>query len=172
MTVNIRLQKMMIKGFDIFVILVASFACIEIPVLFAFNIPVRGWVLAFEILVFLVFVFDIVRNLFFVHDLSARWHSDKKPFLVYLKGWFWIDLVAAIPFTLILACFVPADGQPHILSILYLLRAIKFLRVMQLVRKVAQLLALNPSVMRLALMFVWVLVIAHYIACFWSYLGY
>lgn len=161
-----------IRLFDLFVVMVSLAAVLEVPVLFAFKIPVHGIFFRFEILAASVFVIDIFRHFMFPAETLARWQSESRRALTYLKGWFWVDLCAAVPFIVSLCVVMSDPEKAHLLTSLYLLVAVKFLRVISFGNRVAKRLSVNPSIIRLAMMVVWIMAVAHYLACVWVFLGY
>ncbi|MGL4368135.1 MAG: hypothetical protein ACRCUT_00450, partial [Spirochaetota bacterium] len=104
---NLSIKTSSIRLFDLFVIAISVISVMEVPVLWAFHVPVTGIVFIFEIIVAAVFSLDVVRHFLFPSDLSPRWLSEKNRVRTYLKGWFWVDFLAALPFTILLSFLFP-----------------------------------------------------------------
>jgi voltage-gated potassium channel len=169
---NRSFGRQLVRVFDVCVVIVSLIAVLEVPVLYAFKIPVHGRFFTFELVAAAVLLLDIIRHFLFAADTLPRWQAEKSRACTYLKGWFIIDLVAAVPFVVSLSLVFYFPQQIHLLSGLYLLIAVKFLRIMAFAHKVAKVFSVNPSIVRLSVMMVWVVAIAHYLACVWVSLGF
>ena len=161
-----------VKFFDLLAAFVSLAAVLEVPFLFAFKIPVQGLFLQFELAAAAVFVLDIFRHFFFPPQSMPYWRIERRRVIRYLAGWFWVDLSAVVPFAVSLILVLAEPEQAHVLSAVYLLIAVKFLRVVSFANRIAKRLSVNPSIIRLAMMVVWVGAISHYFACVWAALGY
>merc|ERR1711988_1312953 len=89
----------------------------------------------------------------------------------YMRGWFWIDLIAVLPFDII---GVVADSKDlnnlKALRIARLLRLFKLLRILRAGRifdRWESSMAINYSVLTLAKFVALTVVIAHWLACLW-----
>ncbi|OWZ22430.1 Voltage-gated Ion Channel [Phytophthora megakarya] len=105
---------------------------------------------------------------------TDRWHIAFN----YLRGWFFFDLLACMPFDYILLLINNSKGN---LSLLGLLKALRMPRLLRLVRlmRVAKVFKIRPelrrwlqysrhaNLLRLVRLVASFLVINHYVACFW-----
>ncbi len=97
---------MLLGLWNILVMLSATSAALAIPVRFVFQIPeskmlfeAHYWGIA------MVFFADMLINFFRTALVQDKVISNRRKRIIhYLKGWFVVDLLPAIPFTAILAC--------------------------------------------------------------------
>ena len=88
----------------------------------------------FEKVIDTVFLIDLILNFFTpVIDKLDLTKSHKRIAVLYLKGWFTLDLLALIPFEEIVTAAV---GEENIGAFKYLVRIIKVLRLVRLVKLV------------------------------------
>ena len=128
------------------------------------------------------FTFDIVLNFFIAYreevDKGAGWVFDNKRIaLNYLKTWFLLDLISAVPFDsllLVLERLGVFNPGGIIGSWLRLTRLIKLLRIVRLGRIVARWQAsigLSYAITSLVQFLLLTLMMAHWLACLWGYVG-
>eukprot|EP01017_Pseudomicrothorax_dubius_P021634 TRINITY_DN2328_c0_g2_i4.p1 TRINITY_DN2328_c0_g2~~TRINITY_DN2328_c0_g2_i4.p1 ORF type:complete len:833 (+),score=237.86 TRINITY_DN2328_c0_g2_i4:185-2683(+) len=139
-------------------------------------------------------MYDFLMDSFFIIDLIMTFLSpyyDNRNRIVdshsviakgYLKSWFILDLVAALPLSEIL----PSDSQSQrfntLLRLIRLPRLVTILRVLKIMRinqnmaakqirynKILALLKLNMGVAQLVKVFLTVLFLNHIVACLWFY---
>ncbi|KAE8884866.1 hypothetical protein PF005_g25246 [Phytophthora fragariae] len=137
---------------------------------------------AIDILMSSIFALDIIIafNTPVVEDtdemsyIMNRWHIAS----IYLRGWFFFDLLACTPFDYILLL---VNNSKSNLSVLGLLKALRVPRLLRLVRllRVAKVFKIRPelrrwlqysrhaNLLRLVRLVASFLVINHYVACFW-----
>ena len=157
-----------------FVVLVATiFAAIEIPLRLALSYRVEGWLCYLDWTITALFTVDIVLN-FRTPIVKARevLTSRREIAREYLKTWFVIDFLAAIPFDLLVAGALPATSLTfRVLRLLRLTRVFRLVHLAALMRKWQHSQIFNPSVLRLGFFLFWVMMFAHWIACGWLALG-
>ncbi|CAM9199857.1 unnamed protein product, partial [Lampetra planeri] len=85
----------------------------------------------------------------------------------YFKGWFLIDIVAAIPFDLLI--FRSGSEEPHTTTLIGLLKTARLLRLVRVARKLDRYSEYGAAVLFL-LMCTFAL-IAHWLACIWYAIG-
>lgn len=82
----------------------------------------------------------------------------------YLKGWFLLDLAAAVPFEILFALSVETGHiQVHLLK---LFRMLRLARLLQKIERYAQ-----YSALVLALLMAMFALLAHWLACIWYVIG-
>lgn len=91
----------------------------------------------------------------------------------YLRRWFVIDFISLFPFDLISGPIVVnvAGKTIDIAPILRLVRLVRLLHLRELVNRWRHADFLNPSMMRLGILVLWMLMMAHWAACGWIVLG-
>ncbi|KAG3119949.1 hypothetical protein PI124_g1841 [Phytophthora idaei] len=135
-----------------------------------------------DILMSSIFAMDIAVafNTPFAEDadgmvyITDRWHIASK----YLRGWFFFDLLACMPFDYVLLLVNNSKSNLSVLGLLKALRVPRLLRVVRLLR-VAKLFKMRPelrrwlqysrhaNLLRLVRLVMSFLIINHYAACFW-----
>lgn len=159
---------------DLVVMAATIFASIEIPLRLAVDYPAEGWLYLLDWAITLLFTADIVANFMLPRDQGRQLISDRREIArMYLKGWFFVDLLAAVPFDLI----THSIGLNVTVEALFVLRSLRLVRILRLAR-LASVMAkwqssqiVNPSVLRLAFFIFWVLMLAHWVACGWLGMG-
>ncbi|CAH8632098.1 unnamed protein product [Schistosoma bovis] len=120
-----------------------------------------------DILVDVMFIIDILINFrtTYVNKNDEVVSHPKRIAAHYIKGWFIIDLVAAIPFDLLF--FRTAGDQPTALT--GLLKSARLLRLVGIVRKLDRYSEYGASI--LVLLTALFALIAHWLACIWYAIG-
>ncbi|XP_048846199.1 potassium voltage-gated channel subfamily H member 6a isoform X3 [Brienomyrus brachyistius] len=130
-------------------------------------------------------VVDLVVDVMFIVDILINFrttyvnHNDEvvsQPGRIaqhYFKGWFLIDMVAAIPFDLLIFCSgsdeVCEMGMPQTTTLIGLLKTARLLRLVRVARKLDRYSEYGAAVLFL-LMCTFAL-IAHWLACIWYAIG-
>jgi len=131
------------------------------------------WVMALSGVISLLFAADIVRRFSRPIEIDGRPVADRAVIRHhYLRGWFTVDLLAAIPFGLLaMAPGIAGSVLAATLRLLGLTRILRVARILALQRDWRARTSLNPALLRLSFFVFWVLVLAHWIACGWVALG-
>uniref|UniRef100_A0A3B3ZUX1 Uncharacterized protein n=1 Tax=Periophthalmus magnuspinnatus TaxID=409849 RepID=A0A3B3ZUX1_9GOBI len=122
-----------------------------------------------DLVVDVMFIVDIVINFrtTYVNQndevVSAPWRIATH----YFKGWFLIDIVAAIPFDLLI--FQSGSEEPQTTTLIGLLKTARLLRLVRVARKLDRYSEYGAAVLFL-LMCTFAL-IAHWLACIWYAIG-
>ncbi|XP_016385682.1 potassium voltage-gated channel subfamily H member 6-like [Sinocyclocheilus rhinocerous] len=124
-------------------------------------------------------VVDLVVDVMFIFDILINFrttyvnHNDEvvsNPTRIaqhYFKGWFLIDIVAAIPFDLLI--FRSGSDEPQTTTLIGLLKTARLLRLVRVARKLDRYSEYGAAVLFL-LMCTFAL-IAHWLACIWYAIG-
>ncbi|XP_016896313.1 potassium voltage-gated channel subfamily H member 6a isoform X1 [Cynoglossus semilaevis] len=124
-------------------------------------------------------VVDLVVDVMFIIDILINFrttyvnHNDEvvsHPGRIaqhYFKGWFLIDIVAAIPFDLLI--FRSGSEEPQTTTLIGLLKTARLLRLVRVARKLDRYSEYGAAVL-LLLMCTFAL-IAHWLACIWYAIG-
>ncbi|XP_076438775.1 voltage-gated inwardly rectifying potassium channel KCNH6-like [Babylonia areolata] len=113
-----------------------------------------------DLIVDLMFIADILINFRTTYVENGEVVSDKHRIAInYVKGWFLIDTIAAIPFDLLLF----GSGTAETMKITGILKTARLLRLLRVIRRIEQF-AEYGSAMLLLLMVTFTL-IAHWLAC-------
>lgn len=144
-------------------------ACIEAPLRATLHYAITPAVAAFDLLVTILFLADVVLNLMLAIPDGKSWITDRRDITRrYLRGWFTIDFLSAVPFDLILNC-VP--GVPKLLRLLALARMLRLARLAQFVKNVQSKSDVTPGILRMVNLVFWILLGSHFVACLWLLLG-
>jgi voltage-gated potassium channel len=89
----------------------------------------------------------------------------------YLRGWFAVDLVAAVPFGWLFSALSPGAVPAAAAGAAALLRIAKIGKVSAVFRDIRESLSLNPALMRLVTFGFWFVTALHLMACGWVMIG-
>nr|XP_061812179.1 potassium voltage-gated channel subfamily H member 7-like [Nerophis lumbriciformis] len=120
-----------------------------------------------DLMVDIMFIIDILinfRTTYVNHNEEVVSHAAKIA-IHYFKGWFLIDMVAAIPFDLLIF----GSGSDETTTLIGLLKTARLLRLVRVARKLDRYSEYGAAVLML-LMCIFAL-IAHWLACIWYAIG-
>ncbi|XP_026519141.2 potassium voltage-gated channel subfamily H member 2-like, partial [Terrapene carolina triunguis] len=122
-----------------------------------------------DLLVDIMFLIDIVINFrtTYVNSNEEVVSHPGRIAIHYFKGWFLIDMVAAIPFDLLI--FGSGSGSEETTTLIGLLKTARLLRLVRVARKLDRYSEYGAAVLFL-LMCTFAL-IAHWLACIWYAIG-
>ncbi|MBE7439446.1 MAG: cyclic nucleotide-binding domain-containing protein [Spirochaetales bacterium] len=126
----------------------------------------------------LPFDLDLLTSALFGADLCWKlylaWRQDRtqSPGVAmrkYLRGWFWLDLLTAIPFHLIILDLYALQTArlAHLVRYLQVLRGARIFHSLQELRNSRPARTILPGILRLILFAFWALIGTHWIACGW-----
>ncbi|MGD0727519.1 MAG: cyclic nucleotide-binding domain-containing protein [Spirochaetia bacterium] len=107
-------------------------------------------------------------------------HADRRSIArEYLRGWFAVDVIAAIPFTALFALFsgaVTTAAAPgfvllDVIVFTKVLKMAKISKVSAIFRDIRESLSVNPALMRLVTFAFWFVTVIHLMACGWVLIG-
>ncbi|XP_040185880.1 potassium voltage-gated channel subfamily H member 4 [Rana temporaria] len=118
-----------------------------------------------DILVEMLFILDIILNFrtTYVSQSGQVVYDPRSICIHYLATWFFVDLIAALPFDLLYAFNVTVTSLVHLLKTVRLLR---LLRLLQKLDRYSQ-----YSAMVLTLLMSMFALLAHWMACVWFVIG-
>ena len=151
-----------------------SCAVWKIPYDIAFEIPEVDVVFVLNIVVDVVFILDIIFN--FRRCYRTKWGIETDPKKIgsrYLKGWFIIDLIPAIPVDLLATIYFAEETDPvavirgtDALKLLRLPRLFRLLRIFRLARIFSMRSSFGAPVTRIFMLIFLSLLFIHWDACF------
>jgi Cyclic nucleotide-binding domain/Ion transport protein len=138
---------------DTWIVVLITYAAIEVPyhIVVPYQLPT------------IIYIANAIVAVCFVLDIIVRFLDPKTITSKYLKGWFIVDLLAAIPFELLLL----AGGGFYVAAILRSIRLLKVLRVISFKPIWEYRINLNPGIVRLGFFFYFLILGMHWIACGW-----
>ncbi len=142
-------------------------------------------------LTFRVRDFDLLYwliNAVYLLDIACSFNQSVKKGLVvlrdrrsiarhYLRGWFAVDLIAALPFGWLFSMLFPqagARGMGAVLDLLMFSKALKMVKIGKasaIFRDIRESLSVNPALMRLVTFGFWFVTALHLMACGWVLIG-
>lgn len=154
---------------DLSVLVVTVGAAIIIPVSVVFGTTGKFLPILATIISTSVFIADIVINFNTSFHFQGKVIQNRRAIARrYLRGWFAIDLIAALPIGIVISVLVTGnDSSIHLLRVLAL---IKLFRVGKTLQRVGGT-NVNPAILRLSLLVFWILLAAHIVSCGWIYIA-
>ena len=155
---------------DIFVILLSIWNSIQIPLQFAFPKAfkdVMGYVIS-DTIIDSCFVIDIVINFrsCYVDTRTDELVEDPKLIAAnYMKGRFWVDLVASLNFDLIFSILFPGT-ENQLTQVFGMLKLVRLLRLGRMVTYLSKSKNFKIGAQMVQLFFMLILLL-HWMACFW-----
>jgi hypothetical protein len=153
---------------DCFLALLILYSVAVVPYRLAFEVPAEGAWFVLELCMDFMFLVDIVLNFntafYNKHDQLVRNRAEIVKH--YLQMWFWIELASTIPLQLL----DDSLGQLKSFRVLRVIRVMKLARLLKLSLIFDRLEdedVLNPNVMRLAKLLLYIFFIAHLVCCFY-----
>ncbi|MFH1067638.1 MAG: ion transporter [bacterium] len=144
-----------------------TYRAVEAPLRIAFGYGHGSVLVALDVACFLIFAVDILQHFFAPICQRGRWvHSRRQIAATYLRGWFVADLLGSLPFYY-LSFWFPTPLVSW-MEWLYLLR---LPRLWQLTKKLNLRHSTFFIARRLAILFFWILLAVHVLACGWTMVG-
>ncbi len=150
-----------------------SFAILG-PIELVYGLKTRFFYIYSGIFLTAIFLLDLVINFNTAYYQRGEIITDGKAIRRhYLHRWFVVDLLSVLPLDL-LSVSIPVSvwGLSFDLApALRLVRLVRLLHLNELVNRWRHADFFNPSVIRLAILLLWILMVAHWAACGWVLLG-
>jgi len=162
------------SNWDLMMMLLVFYNCVYIPIELCFLERSASWTkepahIAIDYLIDGLFFIDIMINM-----RTAYYDEDyemvldgKQIFRNYRKFWFWIDLLAVVPFDLFLQIFSGNGADAS--TIFGMFKLPRLLRLLRVFRKLDVVAAANA--LRIVALMVMFCLIAHWFACIWYLIG-
>lgn len=156
---------------NMLMLVVITYTAIEAPLRLVIKPPSSIWLHVADLLITLLFAADILLHFRFSILRAGRWVSDRDTVAKrYLKTWFVWDLIAALPFDVLIGFFLPAGRFILLMRVVHLGRLAKLVRIFYYRDYFGYFLNINFSIFRL-LFFTYLLGLSsHWIACGWYHL--
>lgn len=165
---------------DLGAALCISLQAMLIPVNLAFE-SVSDWWVYLDLAMLVYFTLDILFNFNLAfYELGALITDRRQIAVGYLKGWCFIDVLATIPFDMVMCAGFTCESETSLLLSLKLFRFSKIIRLVRLAKlnkilfmlediSSSKLVASGFLFFRLAFILI---VMAHWIACIWIFIGF
>ncbi|XP_016519264.1 potassium voltage-gated channel subfamily H member 4 isoform X1 [Poecilia formosa] len=155
---------------DWLILLATFYVAVTVPYNVSFSphddsIPASRSTIVSDILVEMLFITDIILNFrtTYVSQSGQVVYESRSICIHYATTWFFVDLVAALPFDLLYAFNITVT------SLVHLLKTVRLLRLLRLLQKLDRYSQYSAMVLTL-LMSVFAL-LAHWMACIWYMIG-
>jgi hypothetical protein len=164
----LHLESRFKKYWDLGVLATTIGAALIIPVSVIFGATGTPIALIATVLSTLVFSADVFLSFNTSFNYQGKVIQGKKAIaLRYIKGWFTVDIVAALPLGLILTFIsTPEFGAINLIRVLALVKLFRVAKTMQQIGGTN----VNPAILRLILLIFWILLAAHVVGCGWIFL--
>jgi CRP-like cAMP-binding protein len=170
------------RYFDAVLLIITVFAALEVPLHLSLRYQAPHWIHLINLIYPVIFTADIIVTFFTTITIDGQEITSKKIIaLKYLRSWFIVDLIAAIPFD-----YIYAEGwlseasnaarslrlfSPRYIQILLQVRMLRLYHILPFLEKTSKKELFNPGIVRLFFTVFVVLIIAHWVACGWLALG-
>ncbi|RHY29590.1 hypothetical protein DYB32_005041 [Aphanomyces invadans] len=153
-----------------------------VPVRISFSLEASGFIFALEILIDVLFFVDITFSFRtgIVNPTTGLVYYNKTQIAQsYLRGWFLVDFASTMPLESIVKLIYP-DTPTNALQTAKIFRGLKLVRLLKLVRirKIGNMISkfeeevfANQSVLSLVKILLFLLFLAHLMACVWFYVA-
>lgn len=161
-----RRGELGISAWDVLVLAATILIAVLTPLELVFDSLESGWPLTVSAIISVAFAADIVMR--FQRPVVVGGRRVDDPVEIrqrYLRGWFIVDLLAAIPFDVLAAAATGSVATT--IRVFGLLRVLRMARILVLQRDWRVRTSLNPAVLRLSFFAFWIGLLAHWIACGW-----
>jgi voltage-gated potassium channel len=159
---------------DFFLFIVTLTMAVLGPIELVYKLRGRIFFLYSGIFLTCVFLIDMILSFRTAYYYRGELVTDRRTITRhYLRTWFVVDLISLFPFDLLTGSIL-IGVPPHALDIapaLRLVRLIRLLHLKELINRWRHADFLNPSLMRLGILILWMLMVAHWAACGWIVLG-
>ncbi|MBT3272560.1 MAG: cyclic nucleotide-binding domain-containing protein [Spirochaetales bacterium] len=164
----IHLESKIKMNWDLSVLIISIGAALIIPISVVFETTQRFLPLFATIISTGAFITDIILSFNTSFHFQGKIIQNRRAIAQrYLKSWFAIDLIAALPIGIILSLISsPQESGVQLLRVLALVKLFRIARTMQRIggRNI------NPAILRLFLLVFWILLAAHIVSCGWMYI--
>jgi voltage-gated potassium channel len=164
-----RRDELGVSAWDTAVLVATVLVAVAMPLEVVFGPHDTGWLRVASGFISLLLAADILMRFSRPIVVAGRPVTSRTEIHShYLRSWFVVDLLAAIPFDVIAAAPGIADSSTApALRLLGLLRLLRVARILVLQREWRVRTSFNPAVLRLSFFFFWICMVAHWIACGW-----
>lgn len=154
------------QAWDLLILLLATASALVVPFTFTFGLRTPG---LFYAVIVAVFILDIAVSFNTPYSRGYALVDEKgRVVRAYLKGWFALDLLAALPLAVL-----AGETTTHTLlrAIVYMLPSIKVLKVLTHLRAFERTGSIPPAIFRLIKFLYLVVIAVHWMALGWVGIG-
>lgn len=153
------------------------YSVVTLPYYIGFDVKVSAEEHNVEILITILFGIDIILNFNTAYidrdteKLVVRRRAIAKQ---YLRGWFWVDILATIPFDSILQSLFDEHRKFALVRIIRVFRLIRLVKLYETVTRSSiwhETIQISPSIISLVILLMQIFYVTHIFACFWHYIA-
>ena len=160
------LDELGLTGWDLVTLAATLAVALTTPLEVVFDFAGGGWWILFALVIAAPLAVDVVKRM--ARPMRVGDHLVTDPASIrkrYLRTWFVVDLLAAVPFGVLAASAGGAFSA--VLSVLALTRVLRLGRLVLVQRHWRARTSLNPAVLRLSFLLLWIAILSHWVACGW-----
>ncbi|CEG38634.1 potassium sodium hyperpolarization-activated cyclic nucleotide-gated [Plasmopara halstedii] len=165
-------------AWDIVMGILVSITAITVPFRIAFNVQDVLAFYATDRIADVLFVIDVVLSFCttYVDDMGVEIVDRYEIRRHYLKTTFFVDVASTIPFDFIVEAAATGNifASLRLIRTLKLIKLLRLMRLSKLIKRNSQWMAefdINVDTVRLLKLLAPVMIIAHYVGCFWYYIS-
>lgn len=170
------------RYFDALLLIVTLFAALEVPLHLSLKYETPHWIDVINLFYPVIFSIDIVVCFFTTITIDGQEVTSKKTIAIkYLRSWFVVDLIAAVPFDRIFAEGWLSEASnmarslrlfsPRYIQILLAVQMLRLHHIVPFLEKKNRKEIFNPGIVRLFFTIFVVLIISHWVSCGWIAMG-
>lgn len=170
------------RYFDALLLIITLFAALEVPLHLSLKYATPDWIRIIHYSYPIIFTLDIVATFMTTITVDGVEVTDRKFIAIkYLRSWFIVDLITAIPFDLLISDGWLSEASnaarslrlfsPRYINILLQVQMLRLHHIVPFLEKTRKKELRNPGIVRLLFTIFVVLIIAHWVSCGWIALG-
>lgn len=170
------------RYFDALLLIITLFAALEVPLHLSLKYATPQWIHYIHFAYPIIFTLDIIATFMTTITVDGKEVTDRKFIAIkYLRSWFIVDLVTAIPFDLLIADGWLSEASnmarslrlfsPRYIQILLAVQMLRLHHIIPFLEKKNRKEIFNPGIVRLFFTIFVVLIISHWVSCGWIALG-
>ncbi len=164
------------RYFDAVLLVITLFAALEVPLHLSLKYATPQWIRFIHFTYPIIFSLDILVTFFTTITVDGQEVTSKKVIAIkYLRSWFIVDLITAIPFDLLIADGWLSEASnaarslrlfsPRYIQILLQVQLLRLHHIFPFLETKRKKELINPGIVRLLFTIFVVLIIAHWVAC-------
>lgn len=177
----LRPQEPRRMTWDMIVLFFLLYISVVTPFRIGFTVDAEGALAVFERVIDVFFICDLLVNFRtgYVAGNGAEVYDWKRVGKNYLQTWFAIDFVSSIPFDVLFnelsdvksAKILKAGRVVKAFRVLRLTKLVRFLKLSAVIERVEENFSINRNVLHLVKLLVGTLMMCHFFACAWFFVG-
>lgn len=170
------------RYFDALLLIITLFAALEVPLHLSLKYATPDWIHLIHYSYPIIFTLDIIATFMTTISVDGQEVTDRKFIAIkYLRSWFIVDLITAVPFDLLISDGWLSEASnaarslrlfsPRYINILLNVRMLRLHHIIPFLEHTRKKELFNPGIVRLFFTIFVVLIISHWVSCGWIALG-